>query len=51
MAIGISTNYADDDSSTDTSTWSGVGINNIALFNGLALEDTDAMIEEASTMD
>ena len=47
----ISITYLDDDGSTDTSTWSGINKNNIAIFNGLAQGNTDAMIAEATTMD
>lgn len=58
MDITISANYVDnaavDDNVTtkvDIQTWSGYSINNVALFNGLALGDTDAMEGEATSMD
>lgn len=47
----ISVSYTEDSSSTSMTTWAGFGRQNIALFNGLALGDTDAVINEGASMD
>ena len=47
----LSISYSDDEGSTSTTTWAGVNSMNIAVFNGLASDDIDAMQTEAKTMD
>lgn len=51
LYIGIYEKYTEDSASTSLETWSGVNKNNIALFNGLAQGNTDALVAEASSMD
>ena len=43
--------YTEESWSTSLTTWSGFGRHNIALFNGLALGDLDAVEAEGDTMD
>lgn len=44
-------NYQENGSSESMETWSGFGRQNLALFNGLALGNLDAVILEGETMD
>lgn len=47
----ISISYVEASASTSMTTWAGISRINVAIFNGLAMGNLDAVEEEGETMD